>query len=327
MDPPFAIRVLWHQYSHFDSTFHLSLGFHYTLKQYGGWIRPVQLRCHYSTVKCVISLHETFQMWFPVLTNGGGSSPCNTDTIFTVFTISFKSAITLLFRYACPPQEQPLVPRPHCFLTHEDRVLLIFSQIRMPFSAPTGFMAPPLPGVFVAVSCNGTLEQGSPFRIRVHSNYSVVVAIWTFVVWAIYTCPVIGVRCCKAWDIHPVFEKMFFSFQILVLLYELFTSLAFFSHYPGDNQSHEVYLQLSDETIILRLQRLLDLFTPRIHPPWTLLGLCHIRKHGMGILNTRQGEVCMVAPPLLDVHFLIYSIRFPLDHTRCNDFPKLAHSS
>ena len=36
--------------------------FHYTLKHYGGWIRPVQLRCHYSTVKCVISLHETFQM-------------------------------------------------------------------------------------------------------------------------------------------------------------------------------------------------------------------------------------------------------------------------
>ena len=83
----------------------------------------------------------------------------------------------------------------------------------MPFSAPTGFMAPPLPGVFVAVSCSGTLEQGSPFRVRAHSNYSVVVAIWTFVVWAIYTCPVIGVRCCKAWDIHPVFEKMFFRFR------------------------------------------------------------------------------------------------------------------
>ena len=83
----------------------------------------------------------------------------------------------------------------------------------MPFSAPTGFMAPPLHGVFVAVSCSGTLEQGSPFRVRAHSNYSVVVAIWTFVVWAIYTCPVIGVRCCKAWDIHPVFEKMFFRFR------------------------------------------------------------------------------------------------------------------
>ena len=57
MDPPFAIRVLSHQYSHSDSTFHLFVGFHYTLKHYGGWIRPVQLRCHYSTVKCIISLH------------------------------------------------------------------------------------------------------------------------------------------------------------------------------------------------------------------------------------------------------------------------------
>ena len=172
----------------------------------------------------------------------------------------------------------------------------------MLFSAPTGFMAPPLPGVFVAVSCSGTLELGSPFHVRAHSNYSVVVAFWTFVVCAIYTCPVIGVRCCKAWDIHPVFENMFFSFQILVLSYELFISLAFFSHYPGDRESHEVQLQLSNETIILCLQTLLDLFTSRVRPPWTLLGMPHIRKRRVGILNTRQGQVCMVAPPLLDVH-------------------------
>ena len=78
-----------------------------------------------SDVISVIGLYG-FQMWFPLSTNGGGYSPCNTDTIFTVFTISFKSAITLLFRYACPPQEQPLVPRPYCFLTHEDRALLFF---------------------------------------------------------------------------------------------------------------------------------------------------------------------------------------------------------
>ena len=62
MHPPFAIWSLLHQYSHPDLSFHLFVGFHYTLKQYGGWITPVQLRCHYSTVKYVISLHETFQM-------------------------------------------------------------------------------------------------------------------------------------------------------------------------------------------------------------------------------------------------------------------------
>ena len=80
----------------------------------------------------------------------------------------------------------------------------------MPFSAPTGFMVPPLHGVSLAVSCSGTLDQGSLFRFRVHSNYSVVVVIWTFVVRAIYTCHVIGVRCCKAWDIHPVLKNVFF---------------------------------------------------------------------------------------------------------------------
>ena len=95
---------------------------------------------------------------------------------------------------------------------------------------------------------------------------------------------------------------MFFSFQILVLSYELFISLPFFSHYPGDRESHEVQIQLSNEAIILCLQTLLDVFTARIRSPWTLLGLPHLRKRWVGILNTRQGEVCMVAPPLLDVH-------------------------
>ena len=30
---------------------------------------------------------------------------------------------------------------------------------------------------------------------------------------AIYTYPVIGVRCCKTWDIHPVLENVFFVFR------------------------------------------------------------------------------------------------------------------
>ena len=145
---------------------------------------------------------------------------------------------------------------------------------------------------------------------------------------AIYTCPVIGVRCCKAWDIHPVFEKTCcFSFQILVLSYELFISLAFFSHFPDNRESHQILPRLSDEAVIFCLQTLLDVFTSCEHPPWTLLGMSYFRKHRMGILNTRQGEVCMVAPPLLDVHSSFFSIRFPLDHSRCDDFPKLAHPS
>ena len=55
----------------------------------------------------------------------GGSFPCNTDAIFIVFNNSFNSVIILLFRYAYPHRQQLLVPRPHCFLTHEDRVLLL----------------------------------------------------------------------------------------------------------------------------------------------------------------------------------------------------------
>ena len=62
MDPPFAIWFFSYQHSYFDSTFYLLVGFHFTLQEYGSWVRPIQLRCHYSTVKCIIHLHETFQM-------------------------------------------------------------------------------------------------------------------------------------------------------------------------------------------------------------------------------------------------------------------------
>ena len=74
---------------------------------------------------------------------------------------------------------------------------------------------------------------------------------------------------------------------------------------------------------------MLDVFTARGRPPWTLLGMPHFRKRGMGILNTRQGEVCMVAPPLLDVQTktLIFFIRMSLDHWPFNDFSRLAHPS
>ena len=73
-------------------------------------------------------------------------------------------------------------------------------------------MVPPLHGVSSAASCSGTLDRGSPFHFRDPLNYSVVVVIWTFVVPATYTCPVIGVRCCKSWGTHPVLKNMFFLF-------------------------------------------------------------------------------------------------------------------
>ena len=124
----------------------------------------------------------------------------------------------------------------------------------------------------------------------------------------IYMCPVIGVRCCKGWAIHPVFKtNLLFSFQILVLSYEPFISLPFFSHFPDNRESHQISPRLSHEAVILCVQTLLDVFTTRGRSPWTLLGMPYLRKRGMGILNTQQGEVCMVAPPLLDVHSSFFS--------------------
>ena len=73
-------------------------------------------------------------------------------------------------------------------------------------------MVLPLHGVSSAVSCSGTLDQGSHFRFRDPSNYSVVVVIWTFVGRATYMSPVIGARCCKAWGIHPVVKNTCFCY-------------------------------------------------------------------------------------------------------------------
>ena len=116
-----------------SSTFYLFVGFHFTLKQYGDWVRPIQLRCHYSTVKCIIQLHEIFQMWFPSLTNGGGSFPCNIDALFIVFNNSFNFVMVLNFRDTYPCQEQPLVQRLRGFLTgkrfQRHVLLLIFFKI------------------------------------------------------------------------------------------------------------------------------------------------------------------------------------------------------
>ena len=50
---------LLYEYTHPHSTLHFFLGFYYILKDYGDWIRPIQVRCHYSTVKCIVQLHNT----------------------------------------------------------------------------------------------------------------------------------------------------------------------------------------------------------------------------------------------------------------------------
>ena len=77
-------------------------------------------------------------------------------------------------------------------------------------------MVPPLHGVSSVVSCNGTPDQGSLFRFRIPSNYFVVDVIGTSVAHVTYMRPVIGAKCCKAWDIHPSFDtsiSFFFRFS------------------------------------------------------------------------------------------------------------------
>ena len=171
----------------------------------------------------------------------GGSFPCNTHAIFIVFNISFSSAITLLFRHAFPPQEQPLDPRPHGLLINGLTTwsLLIF---------------------FRRFACHFQHPQGSWYlRCRVFPRQYRAVVHWirrpSFVsestqitllslLFELSSCERFTRALLLVWDVarHGIstpFLKMFFSFQILVLSYEPFISLPFFSHYPGDDQSHE----------------------------------------------------------------------------------------
>ena len=159
--------------------------------------------------------------------------------------------MTLLFRYAYPPQEQPLVPRPHCFLTHELTVLLL---------------------IFFVDSL-AILNTH-----RVHGTSAAWCFCGSIVQWYTGTrvslpCPSpLKLLCCRCFlnfrRVRDLHVPCYWCEMLQGMGYPpRFTSLAFFSHYPGDNQSHEVYLQLSDETIILRLQSLLDLFTSCVRPP------------------------------------------------------------
>ena len=141
------------------------------------------------------------------MNNGGGSSPCNTDAIFIVFNISFSSAIALLFRHACPPQEQPLDPRPHCLLINElTTLLLIFCRFACHSQHPPGSWY---------LRCMVFPRQ---YRAVVHwirgpssvSESTQITLLSLLFELSIYTCHVISVRCCKAWDIHPVLKNVFF---------------------------------------------------------------------------------------------------------------------
>ena len=60
MDQTLAHWTLSYQHSHADLTLHFFLGFHLKLKQYGGWIKPIQYRLHLSTVQSVIRICNSF---------------------------------------------------------------------------------------------------------------------------------------------------------------------------------------------------------------------------------------------------------------------------
>ena len=164
--------------------------------------------------------------------------------------------MTLLFRHAYAPQEQLLVPRPCCFLTHEDRALLLIFFRRYAYHSqyPQGswyFRCLVFPRQYRAVvhwirGPSSTLSK--TYQITLLSLF-----------FKLSSCERFTYTLLLVWDVArhgistPFLKNMLFSFQILVLSYELFISLAFFSHYPGDRKSHEIYLQLSDEPIILCL--------------------------------------------------------------------------
>ena len=100
-----------------------------------------------------------------------------------------------------------------------------------------------------------------------------------------FTCTLLLVWGVARYGLSTPFLKICFLFQILVSLYEPFIFLAFFSHYPDNQQSYEAPHE-SAASIIFHVQSLLDVFTARVRSPSTLLGLLYFRKWWMGILKT-----------------------------------------
>ena len=187
-------------------------------------------------------------------------------------------------------------------------------------------MALPRPGVFVVVSCSGTPDQGSLFHpIQDPSNYSVVVAFWIFVVCKIYMCRVIGVRCCKAWVIHPVSEKTCFfrfrySFCHTSYLYPLpFSATA--QIIENHTRYYHAYLMKQLYFVCKRCWTYSRHVNTLHEPCWG----CHILEStGWEFWTPGRGRSAWWRHPcwMFSLHFI--SIRFPLDYTRCHDFSKLA---
>ena len=197
----------------------------------------------------------------------------------------------------------------------------------MPFSAPTGFMVPPLPGVSSAVLCSGTLDQGSLFhRIQDPSNYSVVVVFWTFVKRAIYIYPVIGVRCCKRWAIHPVLKKPIFLFRYS------FCHTSYLSPFPFSATSqiienhtryYHAYLMKQLYFVCKRCWTYSRHVNTLHEPCWG----CHILEStGWEFWTPGRGRSAWWRHPCW-MFILVFFIRFPLDPSRYYDFSKLAHPS
>ena len=189
-------------------------------------------------------------------------------------------------------------------------------------------MEVPLPGVSLKPSYNGTQDQGSTFPIRDPSNYFVVDVIWTFVGRVTYMYPVIGVRWCKAWDIHPVFKNLFFLFSdsrfVIRAIYlpSLFQPLPrWWPLTPGITSKiwQENYILSVNVVGFIYVTYLTSMNPVMVALSWKAQAGIFEHPVGGGLHGgaTPAGCSCPV------FHFN----RFPLDPPACDDFPKLAHPS
>ena len=141
-------------------------------------------------------------------------------------------------------------------------------------------------------------------------------------------CRVIGVRCCKAWVIHPVFEKPVFfvsdtRFVIRAYLYPLpfsATSQIITSHtrYTHSYLMKQLYFVCNQCWTYSRHVNTLH------EPCWG----CHILEStGWEFWTPGRGRSAWWRHPCWMFSLPFIFIRFPLDLTRYHDFSKLAHPS
>ena len=144
---------------------------------------------------------------------------------------------------------------------------------------------------------------------------------------ATYTYHLIGARCCKEWDTHPVLKNMFFLFSDSRFVVRAIYLPSLFQPLPKwwtitrgtDKIWLENYISYANTVGFIYVT-----CPPSMNPVGAVLWW---KAWDGNSEHPAGGGLHGGATPAGCSFLFFHSIRFPLDHPTCDDFQKLAHPS